>query len=95
MSEYASMIDNSTPETLSRTCEAAADAARRDAAKLTERASEMRVQAAGLAEKPGMATTAEDLVREAGAMEEDAEGRLGLASFYVEKAAEYGAERVA
>lgn len=92
MATYTHMIDMSTPETRANTCREAAEAARRDAAKLQERAAEMRVEAGGLEDKPSLAETAEDLVREATAMEEDAEGRLGMASFYDNKAEAFAAE---
>lgn len=85
---YVHMIDTSTTETRAKTCGIAADAARRDAAAMEEKAAEHRSEAAGMDDKPGMAEAMERLLDEARRLEDDAEGRLRMAAFYQGKASE-------
>jgi hypothetical protein len=87
-SGYADMIDNSTPQTLASTLAEAADAARLDAETCQGKAEDLRAEAAGLEDKPGMREAAESFLREAVQWEETAENRRGMAAAYDTKAAE-------
>jgi hypothetical protein len=84
---YAGMVDSSTAKTLSESLANAADSARADAAAKQERASELRVEAAGMEDKPGMADAATNLIAEAVKAEDDAEQRLGMAAAFEDRAA--------
>jgi hypothetical protein len=92
---YTDMIDPSTTETLVETLGQAADSARADAARLEERAAELRSNAASLEDKPGMRDAAENIIREAAALEATAELRLGLAAGYESRADDVAAEATA
>lgn len=85
-SGYAQMIDNSTVALRVKTLNEAADAARRDAQTLQEKANQRYAEAAGLDDKPGMSETAERFRREAADLEDDARSRLGMAGAYEEAA---------
>lgn len=92
---YTDMVDPSTPQTLVATLHNAADAARTDAARLEDRAAELRSNAAALEDKPGMREAAEDVTREAAALEATAELRRGLAAGYESRADDVAAEATA
>jgi len=83
---YADRIDRSTPASLARTLGEAAEDARADAYRLEERARDLRSEAAGLDEKPGMREAAENLRREAARLEEDAADRRGMAGAFDDRA---------
>jgi hypothetical protein len=84
--KYTSMVDRSTPQTFKTTLLSAGDEASRDAAALAERATQLRQDAAGLAEKPGMQESRGQFLREAAAADETAQHRRGLAAALREKA---------
>jgi hypothetical protein len=84
---YAGMVDSSTPATLSATLANAADAARQDAAAKQAQADELRREAAGMEDKPGLTESAERLLEEAANAEDDAEQRLCMAAAFDERAA--------
>lgn len=86
--DYTAHVDQSTPETLARTCSEAADDARRSANKMLEEAEALRTKAANLQNKEDMAGTAQALLREAGLREEAAERRQGWAAGFEEAAAQ-------
>jgi HD-GYP domain-containing protein (c-di-GMP phosphodiesterase class II) len=85
---YTSRVDTSTPATTRATLSSVADAARVDAAKLQEEATNLRRSAADLHDMPGMRAEAESLLREASAKEEDAEERLGMAAGFDNQASQ-------
>lgn len=91
-SGYAHLIDNSTPQTLAATLAEAADAARADADRYTAKAEELRGEAAGLDDKPGMRDAAENFLREAAQLEQTAEDRRGMAAAYDNRAAQVGTQ---
>lgn len=78
---YASMIDASSKESFRATCTQAATAARADAARLDEEASDLRRQAAGWQQKE-LDDVAEPLLREAAQLEETAGLRRQAAAAY-------------
>ncbi|HET6711325.1 hypothetical protein [Amycolatopsis sp.] len=84
---YAAMVDMSTPETRIATLGNAAQAARVDASNLDEAAAKIRRDAAADLQRPGMRASAEERIREAARMEEDAERRRGQAAAYDNQAA--------
>lgn len=90
-SGYAHMIDNSTPQTLATTLTEAAGAARVDASKYQEKAAELRAEAAGLDDKPGMRDAAQNFLREAAECDAVAENRLGMAAAYDNRSAQVAA----
>lgn len=90
---YGHMVDLSTPESKARTLMDASTAARMDAHRLGDQADKFRTEAAALDDKPGMVSVAEDLRRQATALEEDVSTRQGMARAYDEAAAELAAER--
>jgi hypothetical protein len=79
-SQYTSMVDYSTPQTLKSTLSQAASTARVDAARKGEQVSDFRLSAANLANLEGMEVEAENMLREAAAAEEDQQARLGMAA---------------
>ena len=92
---YVQMIDNSTPASYARTCQEAADQARRDSTEKEEEAKRLRQEAESFAALPGAGNhqIAADLRAEAARCEEDARARLawaarldGMASAAVAKA---------
>jgi hypothetical protein len=91
--QYASMVDNSTPESRARTAAEAASAARKDAVALREKAEKFRKQAQGLDDKPGMAEKAQQFRAEAARIEDDADQRIGWAQGIEQWADELAAER--
>lgn len=90
---YAHLIDPSTPETRAATLRVASEAARTDAANLSEKAERLDREAAGLADKPKMAAAANGMRIEASKARDTADQRVGMAAAYEQVAEEFAAER--
>ncbi|WP_346158556.1 hypothetical protein [Nonomuraea recticatena] len=78
---YAHLIDSSSKATFRASTQEAAEQARKDAREREEQAAALRSDAQGWIEK-GSAEIAEPLLREAAALEEDAEKRRQAAAAY-------------
>lgn len=85
---YAHMVDPSTPASLAQTLANAASVARVDAAKFDDQATQLRRDAAGLADKAGMAEIHADFLKRAAEAATTAEHRRGLAAGYEKSASE-------
>jgi len=75
---YVEMIDNSTPASVAKSCEDAAEQARRDATEKEEEAKNLRREATTFDSLPGVGNkaTAQKLREEAANAEQDARNRL-------------------
>ena len=89
-SGYAHLVDNSTPESLARTLQEAADEAGAEGARINTEADALDAEGRGLLSIAGMEARGEAMIREAAGMKEDGGNRLRMSAKYGDMAAQVG-----